>query len=56
MQNARTLHKKSLSNEKSTSVLSGVLAGKTSARAPDGRIENYRSHTMLVFQENQGPW
>ncbi len=36
--------------------LSGVLAGETSARAPDRRTGHYSSHTMPVFQENQGPW
>jgi hypothetical protein len=38
-------------------VLSEVLAAETSARAPDGRTGNYRSHTMLVFfPKNQGLW
>jgi hypothetical protein len=34
-------------------VLSGVLAGEASARAPDRRTGNYHSHIVLVCQENQ---
>jgi ketosteroid isomerase-like protein len=38
-------------------VPSGVLAGESSAQAPDGTTGNYRrSHTVLVYHENQGGW
>jgi hypothetical protein len=47
---------KSSCDETSICVLSGVLTGETSARAPDWRTGNYCPYTMLVFQENQGPW
>jgi hypothetical protein len=49
-----TYHRKSV-KLKHICVLSGVLACETSARAPDRRTENCCLHTMLVFQENQGP-
>jgi hypothetical protein len=55
VQNVRILHK-SLCDETFICVQSRVLAGETFARAPDGRIGNYRPYIILVFQENQGHW
>jgi hypothetical protein len=46
--------RKSLCYETSICDLSGVLAGETSARAPDGRAENYHSHTMLFSKKIKG--
>ncbi len=33
-----------------------VVAGETSAGALNRRTGNYRSHTVIVCKENQGPW
>ncbi len=47
--------RKSLCDETSICNLSGVLAGETSARAPDGTQQFTVHNTILVFQEKQGP-